>query len=133
MSEGDILVKITGVGRMAVASVAHKGFEGNINQHVVVIKTGSKETSRWLATFLNLTSVEKLASKRATGGTRPALDYPALFSLPIIFPPLEKQNQIADHIQTIRNQAKQLYAEAAAGLEKAKQGVEAMILGDALQ
>lgn len=127
--EGDLLVKITGVGRMAVASVAPKGFEGNINQHVVVIRTGSMEISRWLATFINLSSVEKIASKRATGGTRPALDYPALFSLPIIFPPLEKQNEIAAHIQTIRDQAKQLRAEAAAGLENAKQEVEAMILG----
>lgn len=128
--EGDLLVKITGVGRMAVASVAPEGFVGNINQHVVVIRTGSKEVSRWLATFINLDSVEKIASKRATGGTRPALDYPALFSLPIISPPLEKHNEIAAHIQTIRDQAKQFRAEAAAGLEQAKREVEAMILGE---
>lgn len=32
VSAGDLLVKITGVGRMAVASVAPEGFEGNINQ-----------------------------------------------------------------------------------------------------
>ncbi len=30
---GELLVKITGVGRMAVASVVPNGFEGNINQH----------------------------------------------------------------------------------------------------
>src|SRR5690606_18110411 len=30
VSAGDLLVKITGVGRMAVASVAPEGFEGNI-------------------------------------------------------------------------------------------------------
>jgi restriction endonuclease S subunit len=131
--EGDLLVKITGVGRMAVASIAPEGFVGNINQHVVVIRTGSKEVSRWLATFINLDSVEKIASKRATGGTRPALDYPALFSLPIIFPPLEKQNEIAAHIQTIRDQAKQLRAEAAAGLEQAKREVESMILGEGVE
>lgn len=47
----------------------------------------------------------------------------------IPLPPLEKQNEIADHIQTIRDQAKQLRAEAAAGLEQAKREVEAMILG----
>ena len=127
--EGNLLVKITGVGRMALASVAPDGFEGNINQHVVVIRTGSKEVSRWLATFINLNSVEKIASKRATGGTRPALDYPALFSLPIVTPPSKKQKEIAAHIQAIRDQAKQLRAEAAAGLEQAKQEVEAMILG----
>lgn len=84
VSAGDLLVKITGVGRMAVASVVPDGFEGNINQHVCVIKTGSKEVSETLAAFLNSDIGEKLASRRSTGGTRPALDYPALLSIPII-------------------------------------------------
>lgn len=84
VSAGDLLVKITGVGRMAVASVAPDGFLGNINQHVCVIKTGSKEISETLAAFLNSDIGEKLASRRSTGGTRPALDYPALLSIPII-------------------------------------------------
>jgi restriction endonuclease S subunit len=84
VSAGALLVKITGVGRMAVASVAPEGFVGNINQHVCVIKTGSKEVSETLAAFLNSDIGEKLASRRSTGGTRPALDYPALLSIPII-------------------------------------------------
>ena len=84
VSAGDLLVKITGVGRMAVASVVPEGFIGNINQHVCVIKTGSKEISETLAAFLNSDIGEKLASRRSTGGTRPALDYPALLSIPII-------------------------------------------------
>ena len=79
VSAGDLLVKITGVGRMAVASVAPEGFIGNINQHVCVIKTGSKEISETLAAFLNSDIGEKLASRRSAGGTRPALDYPACF------------------------------------------------------
>src|SRR2546421_320830 len=80
---GDLLVKITGVGRMAVSSVVPEGFEGNTNQHLVVIKTKDFETSEVLATFLNTDIGEKLASRRATGGTRPALDYSALKSIPI--------------------------------------------------
>ena len=84
VSTGDLLVKITGVGRMAIASVAPEGFIGNINQHVCVIKTGSKAISEALAAFLNSDIGEKLASRRSAGGTRPALDYPALLSIPII-------------------------------------------------
>src|SRR6266542_925996 len=84
VSVGDLLVKITGVGRMAVASVAPEKFEGNINQHICVIKTGSKEMSETLAAFLNSDIGEKLANRRSTGGTRPALDYPALLSIPIL-------------------------------------------------
>ena len=84
VAEGDLLVKITGVGRMAVASVAPKGFVGNTNQHMVVIKTGNAEVSKYLARYLNLDIVEKIASRHSTGGTRPALDYPSLLNIPII-------------------------------------------------
>ncbi len=105
--EGDLLVKITGVGRMAIASVVPQNFEGNINQHIVVIRTGSKEISENLAAFLNLDTVEKLASKRATGGTRPALDYPALFSIPII-----SDQRIYEKIQDAVAKKKQKELEA---------------------
>lgn len=83
--EDDLLIKITGVGRMAVASIAPEGFEGNINQHIVVIRTKDKTTSETIAAFLNSDIGEKLATRRSTGGTRPALDYPALLSIPIIY------------------------------------------------
>ena len=77
-------MKITGVGRMAIASVAQVVFVGNTNQHMVVIKTGSLAKSKYLARFLNLDIIEKIASRHSTGGTRPALDYPSLKNLPII-------------------------------------------------
>jgi hypothetical protein len=70
---------------MAVASMVPDKFEGNINQHIVAIQTKDARTSETLAAYLNLDIVERLASRRSTGGTRPALDYPALLSIPIIF------------------------------------------------
>jgi restriction endonuclease S subunit len=82
---GELLVKITGVGRMAIASVVPDGFEGNINQHIVAIRTNNIQTSKTVAAYLNLDLAEKLASRRSTGGTRPALDYPALLSIPVVF------------------------------------------------
>ena len=84
VSEGDLLVKITGVGRMAIASVAPKDFVGNTNQHMVVIKTGDSSVSKYLAHYLNLDIIEQIASRHSTGGTRPALDYPSLKNIPII-------------------------------------------------
>ena len=93
--EDYLITKITGVGRMAVSSVAPKGFEGNINQHLVSIKTESREISEALATFLNSDIGEYLASRRSTGGTRPALDYEALLSIPVII-----NQKIVDVMQT---------------------------------
>lgn len=85
--EGYLVVKITGVGRMAVSTVAPKGFEGNINQHLVSIKLKDFQTAETIAAYLNSDIGELLASRRSTGGTRPALDYEALKSIPIIFKP----------------------------------------------
>lgn len=84
VSGGDLLVKITGVGRMAIASVAPENFAGNTNQHMVVIKTGNHSVSKYLAHYLNLDIIEQIASRHSTGGTRPALDYPSLKNIPII-------------------------------------------------
>ena len=108
VKEGDLLIKITGVGRMAVASVAPKGFEGNINQHIVLIKTGNTYTSELIAAFLNTDIGEKLASRRATGGTRPALDYPALLSIPIVL-----DDRILNLSKASRTQKQQKEAETA--------------------
>lgn len=110
VSAGDLLVKITGVGRMAIASVAPEGFIGNINQHVCVIKTGSKEISETLAAFLNSDIGEKLASRRSAGGTRPALDYPALLSIPIIEDKriLQITNKVIEQKQKNEAEAKKL-------------------------
>lgn len=87
VSEYDLLTKITGVGRMAISSVAPKGFKGNVNQHIVVIKTKNAKTSHIVAAFLNSDIGEKLASRYATGGTRPALDYKTLRKIPIVYDP----------------------------------------------
>ena len=82
--QGDLLIKITGVGRMAITSIAPEGFEGNINQHIVTVKTKNPELNEQIAAFLNSDVGEMLATHRTTGGTRPALDYVALRSIPII-------------------------------------------------
>jgi len=87
IKEDYLITKITGVGRMAVSTVAPQNFEGNINQHLVAIKTKSREISEILATFLNSDIGERLASRRSTGGTRPALDYKALLGIPVILNP----------------------------------------------
>lgn len=50
------------------------------------------------------------------------------FNLPL--PPFSKQQEIADHISAIRQQAKALQAEGKAILENAKKEVEKMIIGE---
>lgn len=52
-----------------------------------------------------------------------------MLNIEIPLPPLEKQNEIAEHIAGIRTQAKDLQQEAEQILAEAKNQVEQMILG----
>ena len=108
----DLLVKITGVGRMAVASVPNPGFEGNINQHIARISTDSRHISEVLAAWLNTDIAETLARRRSTGGTRPALDYGALRSIPVIF-----NDEILEAVKATNRQHKQALVKASKILE----------------
>lgn len=117
----DLLVKITGVGRMAVASVSASGFEGNINQHIARIRTKDRFTSEALATWLNTDIAEALAKRRSTGGTRPALDFGALRSMPVI---------LDDRVQTAMRGAFDQYKRALAKAEEKLAGIDAYLLSE---
>lgn len=114
--QDDLLVKITGVGRMAVASVPPIGFEGNINQHIARIRTESRATSEALAAWLNTDIAETLAKRRSTGGTRPALDYPALRSIPVILDKRVQKGLSEAYVQYKQAEAKA--SELLAGIDE---------------
>lgn len=80
-----------------------------------------KEISETLAAFLNTDIGEKLASRRATGGTRPALDYPALLSIPII-----EDKRILEITRKVVEQKKQNEAEA----EKLLSSIDGYLLNE---
>lgn len=51
------------------------------------------------------------------------------FDQTVVIPPLQKQQEIVDHIMAIRQQAKALQEEGKAILEQAKRKVEELIIG----
>lgn len=119
--QDDLLVKITGVGRMAVASVPPMGFEGNINQHIARIRTEGRTTSEALAAWLNTDIAETLAKRRSTGGTRPALDYPALRSIPVI---------LDEQVQKELSEAYAQYKQAEAKASELLAGIDDYLLSE---
>ena len=125
VTENDLLIKITGVGRMAISSVPPIGFVGNINQHIVCVKTHNRKTSEVLAAFLNTDIAETLAKRRSTGGTRPALDYGALRSIHIIH-----DERILSAMKLAYSQYKQKIRLAENELKQAKRRIETMLLGE---
>ena len=70
--------------RLWSCSVIPKNFVWNINQHSVVIDVWWEKIAKMLATYLNWNLGKKIILSKATWWTRPALDYQAIYSIPII-------------------------------------------------
>jgi len=101
----------------------------NINEHVFLIRPEQAEiTPLYLTYFLHTKIGQILLKREITGATVTGLTKEAVKSIEVPVPPIEKQNEIAEHIKNIRQKAKQLQTEAIEILENAKQKVEEMIL-----
>lgn len=107
--------------------VFHASFDGVCSTEFHVLQAVQIEPA-FLSFFLRSKAVVNQTTCLMTGNTLPRLQTVDILNLDIPLPPLKKQNEVAAHIQTIRDQAKQLRADAVAGLEQARLEVEAMIL-----
>jgi type I restriction enzyme, S subunit len=96
LSEGDVLLNITGasIGRSAVADERIAG--GNVNQHVCEIRTDSRKL---VPKYLNNYLLSKLGQCQIdsfqAGGNRQGLNYNQIRSFLIALPPLAEQRAIA--------------------------------------
>lgn len=129
--EHDIIISTTRPSRGAISiikkeldlSIASTGF-------AVIRKINKKEVQlNYLYEVLRSEICLKQMEQRSSGGNYPAITIEELGKILIPLPSLQKQNEIAQHIQSIRKQAKQLQNDAKMILEQAKIEVEKMILG----
>lgn len=81
----------------------------------------------YLRTMYNIKITDSMQSQ--TNGIR-NLIMQEYFDQIIVVPPLQKQQEIVNHIMDMRQQAKSLQEEGKEILEQAKQKVESMIMGD---
>ena len=120
LKKDDLVFTIT--GRIGSVAVVPDNFEGNINQHSVRFQLKTQIANittnpRYVAIFFNLDLGQSLSLREVTGGTRPALDYKALYSLSIILPPTNIQNHIVSIMRSAYAQKKQKEQEADALLD----------------
>lgn len=103
--------------------------EGYIHDGWLLFRPKEKINNIFMHTLLGSKLMYKLFGKATIGGVVENLNIDLVKQIRIPLPPLEKQNEIAQHIQSTREQAKQLQNDARAILEQAKKEVELMILG----
>lgn len=132
LRQDDILMCSASGSKEHVGKVAF--IENNMDYYfggfMMVLRQKSKDSApRFLFEFLQSTFFRMYLFRNLGGTNINNLNFNMLRRLQIPLPPLEKQNEIAQHIQSIREQAKQLQNDAKAILEQAKKEIELMILG----
>jgi len=127
----DVLMTITGrVGSCAV--VTSDVLPANINQHIVRLRVSkSVALPEYIAFYFNSKFGYALSNRGVTGGTRIALDYGTIRSLPVPLPDVDRQRRIVDEALRIQGEARHLEAKAITEVESAKREIEAILLGGA--
>lgn len=128
LMKNDLMIAIVGatIGQVGIYKDIR---EANINQAIALVRLKEgynyeyvKETIKSSVGQWNLNRLKRPVA-------RANINLEELSTLRIPLPPLEKQNEIASHIQNIRDQAKVFQEEAEAILNQAKTKVDQMILG----
>lgn len=132
--DGDLLwAKITPCmqnGKSAIARNLTNGLGCGSTEFFVLRPKGDRLSVEYLHVILHMKCVRETAMLYfggSAGQQRVSASFLENFNLPL--PPLTKQQEIANHIYAIRQQAKQLQEEGKSILENAKKEVEQMIIG----
>ena len=124
----DMIFTVRGIiGKVGI----YKSHEpANINANVMRISLKSSVNPDFYWNYLNSSVGQILINSLSSGQVQKTITVKDILNIPVPFPPLTKQNQIANYIQKIRIKAKNLQEEAQNILEQAKNEVEQIILGE---
>ena len=95
-----MLLNITGASLGRVCSVPDDFVEGNVNQHVCIIRPQKlKITPRYLSSFLSTPKIQMLIQFEQTGAAREGLTLDSIRSFKVPLPSPEEQVAIIEHLQ----------------------------------
>ncbi|MEY4539553.1 MAG: hypothetical protein RLZZ306_1310, partial [Bacteroidota bacterium] len=125
----DILIAIVGatIGQVAVYK---SDIEGNINQALALVRFKENVLPEYFKSFLYYSIGQSVLDRLKRPVARANINLQEIGTIPFPLPPLEIQEIIVNHIQSIRDKAKVLENEAKEILEQANAEVERMILGE---
>lgn len=97
----DVLLNITGasIGRSCV--VPKKFEEGNVNQHVCIIRTNNELDPYYLQFFLSSYLGQKIIFQSQAGGGREGLNFESIKLFKIPLPSVKEQQKIAQFLQSL--------------------------------
>jgi len=118
----DILLNITGasIGRSCVVPTNFR--EGNVNQHVCIVRVKENFNPIYLQTFLSSNNGQKLIFQGQTGSGREGINFQSIGLFKIHLPKLEEQEKIASFLTSVDTKIEQLTKKESL-LQEYKKGV----------
>ena len=97
---GDVLLNITGASIGRTCAVP-EGFEdGNVNQHVCIIRPRRDViSSAFLTAFLSTSFIQRRIRSELGGASREGLTLQSIRDFEVLIPPLDEQDRITDYIR----------------------------------
>lgn len=129
LKKNDLIVAIVGatIGRVGIYL---DNIEANINQAIALIRLKQEINPEYMKELINSSIGQLNLNRLKRPVARANINLEELATVVIVVPPLEKQNEIATYISQIRSKANILMEQGEECLEKGKQEVEQMILGN---
>jgi type I restriction enzyme, S subunit len=129
LKPNDIILTITGTYGNACVVPQDIG-DANINQHCVKMEVDKTKISPYyLSCFLNSTLGKRQIDRAVTGSSRPALDYPSIRALFVVYPKdVAMQDNLVRPIQEIDSQITKLRSDATTLDATVKQKLEEQLL-----
>lgn len=103
--------------------------EANINQAIALVRLKEGNNIQYIKELIKSRVGQLSLNRLKRPVARANINLEEISTIKIPLPPLAKQQEIANHIYSIRQQAKQLQEEGKTILENAKKEVEQMIIG----
>ncbi|MCK5051949.1 MAG: restriction endonuclease subunit S [Candidatus Cloacimonetes bacterium] len=127
----DIILVKDGATTGKVGIIDNEDFvRQNVNEHVFLIRVDKTRMTPEFLTYILFSQVGQIQLNREiTGATVTGLTKSSVKSIQIPSPALEKQKEISEHINKMRDEAKKLKEEANEIFEIAKREIEKLILG----
>ena len=118
----DVLLNITGASLGRTCVVPESFPEGNVNQHVCIIRLSEDYSPKFLQLFLTSSRGQKLMIEGQTGSGREGLNFQSIRNFKVALPSLPEQQKIAAFLTAVDDKIQQLSKKKAL-LERYKKGV----------
>lgn len=101
ISDGDVLLNITGASIGRCTYVPHSFGAGNVNQHVCIVRPRISVDSKYLSSWLASDYGQNAIFTFQAGGNREGLNFQQIRGMALPIPPLPEQKKIASILTSV--------------------------------